>query len=178
MIFHFFWRFVLPIFLSLILISSVSAGTLTREATWYSESFDGGTTANGDTFDQRGYSAAICDVPLGHYLYVSKGGTGVVLDANDRPNCAKYPSVIDLSRDVFSLFAPLDRGLIADISVTDIGVAPTDVMKGFLAKDIFAHLGVTLTSSVPTVLPVGQGISIRGRVAVGSDYVIVYLAYS
>jgi rare lipoprotein A (peptidoglycan hydrolase) len=64
--------------LSVVLLFPVSlfaAETLTKEATYYSDVFQGEITANGDTFDQGVYSAAMCDIPLGQYLYVSKGNT-------------------------------------------------------------------------------------------------------
>lgn len=59
----------------LVPISVSATDTLTKEATYYSDVFQGEQTANGDTFDQGVYSAAMCDVPLGQYLYVSKGNT-------------------------------------------------------------------------------------------------------
>ena len=59
--------------LFLIPITGFAVGeTYTKEATFYSDSFQGGGTANGDIFDQNVFSAAICDIPLGQYLYVSK----------------------------------------------------------------------------------------------------------
>jgi rare lipoprotein A len=178
MIFSSSWKVILPFFFFGLAISiDASASTLIKEATWYSDSFDWGQTANGDIFDQKGYSAAICDIPLGQYLYVSKGNTGVVVDANDRPNCSKYPQVIDFSRDVFALFAPLSSGRISDMQVTDIWPTSTDLTKWFFPRDVFTHLDVTLISSIPTVLFAGQWIDIKGRVTKSSDYVIVYLSH-
>lgn len=40
--------------------------------------------------------------------------------------------------------------------MTDIGNAPIDQTKGFLKKDVFSHLGVNLTSSVPNILFINQ----------------------
>ena len=137
MIFSFFRR---GTFLLLLLLStSVWADTLTKEATYYSDSFDGGTTANGEKFSQNDFSAAICDMALGQYLYVSTGSTGIVVSANDRPNCRKYPDVIDLSREAFRVLSPLGVGRISGISVTSIGSA-SKTPKGFLTSDVFAHL--------------------------------------
>lgn len=98
----------------------VFADTATKEATYYSDAFEGSHTSNGDTFHQSGYSAALCDVPLGSYVYASYGSTGVVLDANDRPNCSRNSDVIDISRDAFQLFAPLSKGRLPDIQVTTL----------------------------------------------------------
>lgn len=95
--------------LSFLLISTqpLFAETVSKEATFYSDSFDGGSTANGERFSQIEHSAAICGMDLGQYLYVSKGNTGIVVKANDRPNCRKYPDVIDLSREAFRFLAPV-----------------------------------------------------------------------
>lgn len=114
MFFSFSSRFL---FFSILTISIpanlVFADTVRKEATFYSDAFEGSRTANGDTFHQASYSAALCDVPLGSYVYASYGSTGIVLDANDRPNCSRYPDVIDISRDAFERFAPLSRGRLA-----------------------------------------------------------------
>lgn len=109
MFFSHFFRRIAFLSLSVFLISAdlLFADTLSKEATFYSDSFDGGSTSNGRTFDQTKYSAAICGIDLGQYLYVSYGGTGIVVEANDRPNCSKYPNVIDLSREAFRFLAPL-----------------------------------------------------------------------
>ncbi len=173
MIFSFLRTFII---LALFLLSApLYAETFSREATFYSDSFDGGSTSNGRTFDQTKYSAAICGIDLGQYLYVSYGGTGIVVEANDRPNCSKYPNVIDLSREAFRTLAPLSVGRISPVSVTPIGWAPMTA-KGFLPRDAFAHLGVLLTIDIPTILFTSDTIEIRGRVTDGKKNMIVYLS--
>jgi hypothetical protein len=177
MIFSFSRKVILPIFLLGMSISlDISAVTLTKEGTFYSDSFDWGQTANGDIFDQKSYSAAICDIPLGQYLYASKWWKGIVINANDRPNCNRYPNVIDLSREAFRILAPLESGRISGVQVTPLGAVPSSTKKWFLAKNSFEHLGVTLTSDIPTILFTGEGIMIEGTTDEISDYVIVYIA--
>ena len=149
---------------------------LTKEATFYSDAFDGAYTANGDIFDQKWFSAAVCDIPLWRFLYVARWGTGVVVKANDRPNCSRYPNIIDLSRESFSLFASPSLGRIDTVEVTDIGQASTDQVKKFLPKNIFSHLDVSLTSTIPSILFIGQGLEIQWKVSIPSDYIIVYFS--
>ena len=166
------------VFLSLLILStSVFADTLTKEATFYSDSFEGGGTSNGDTFSQSDFSAAICDMPLGQYLYVSTGSVGIVVDANDRPSCARYPQVIDLSREAFRTLAPLSVGRLSSVSVTPIGWA-AKTAKGFLPKNAFAHLHIALDSSIPTVLFSGESIEIRGHVTDSQRNVLIYLSHA
>lgn len=149
MVFSFSRKALFLVFLTISI--PVFAATTTREATFYSDSFDGGTTSNGRPFDQRNFSAALCGEQLGQYFYVSTGSLGVVVEANDRPNCTKYPNVVDLSREAFRTLAPLSLGRLSAVSTTPVGWAP-ETPKGFLPRDTFSHLGVTLQSDIPTVL--------------------------
>lgn len=178
MFFSFSSRVSLSLILTLPLsLYQVYADTIKKEATYYSDVFEGGSTANGEVFSQSNYSAAICGTPLGRLLYVSRGWVWVVVKSNDRPNCNRYPNVIDLSRDAFRILAPTSTWRIPEVGVTDIGIAPSDVSKWFLSKDIFSHLDVQLVSSVPNILFTRQWIEIRGKVTTPSEYVIVYISH-
>ena len=67
------------------------------EASWYGPGFEGQTTANGDIFDSSLYTVASKELPLGSYLYVERGGRGVVVYVNDRgPYVGNR--ILDLSR--------------------------------------------------------------------------------
>ncbi len=70
--------------------------TFEGEASWYGPGFEGNTTANGDIFDSRLYTAASRTLPFGTYLYVQYGGRGVVVYINDRGPYAG-DRVLDLS---------------------------------------------------------------------------------
>lgn len=93
--------------------SSVSAAILSKDTTYYSDAFEGGSTSNGDIFSQSGFTAATCDVPLGKNIYVFSAGTGAIVRVNDRPNCGRYPNILDLTKKVFSLFAPVSAGRVS-----------------------------------------------------------------
>lgn len=66
-------------------------------ASWYGPGFEGNTTANGDIFDSRLYTAASRTLPFETYLYVEHEGRGVVVYVNDR---GPYSGdrILDLSR--------------------------------------------------------------------------------
>ena len=53
-------------------------------ASWYGPGFEGNPTASGDIFDPSLFTAASLDLPLGTWLYVTRGGRGVVVLVNDR----------------------------------------------------------------------------------------------
>lgn len=144
---------------------SAWAETFFRDATYYGDDLHGNSTANGDVFDRDAYSVAICNIPLDQYLYVSDGKKGIVVDANDRPNCSRSADSMDLSPSAFQVFSPLDVGRIANLSVTTIGKSPTNHAKTFLPRDIFAHLGVILTTDIPTVLFAHETREIQGKIS-------------
>ena len=98
----------------------------------------------------------------------------MVVDLNDRPSCSRFPQIVDLSTEAFLKFAPLSRGRVDGVSVTPMGVAPTDRAKTFLAPDTFKHLSVTLTSKIPTILFSGDTIEVSGKVTTNDQYVLLY----
>ena len=53
-------------------------------ASWYGPGFEGNHTASGDVFDPNLYTAASRDLPLGTWLFVRHGTSGVVVLVNDR----------------------------------------------------------------------------------------------
>lgn len=69
--------------------------------TYYADSFEGMKTANGNPFSQYYFSAAACEIPLNTLLQVRKNNTSVIVKLNDRPNCSKYPNLVDLSKTAF-----------------------------------------------------------------------------
>ncbi|MBP6981407.1 hypothetical protein KBB25_01380 [Candidatus Gracilibacteria bacterium] len=166
------------IILSLILLSplSVFGDQIFRDATYYSDNFEGGFTSNGDVFSQSHFSAALCGTDLGQYLYVHTSSTGVVVRANDRPNCKKYPNLIDLSQSAFQLFSPVASGKIPNIAVDILAPVGNDnQMKGFIPTSSFSSLGVLLDSPVPNIFFSGDGIEISGRVVNNEKYALLYM---
>lgn len=97
------------------------------------------------------------------------------MDANDRPSCPRNAHIIDLSTEAFRQFAPLSVGRIDDVVVTPIGPAPTDRQKTFLDSAVFEHLGVLLTSKIPTILFAGTVLEVSGRVTTNDQYVLLYV---
>jgi rare lipoprotein A len=71
-------------------------------ASFYSDSFDGKKTASGETFRQKGFTAASNNVPLGTWVRVTnlRNKKTVVVKINDRmaPSMARKGRVVDLTR--------------------------------------------------------------------------------
>jgi rare lipoprotein A len=89
-------------------------GTVLRgDASWYGPGFAGKLTANGETYDPRGLTAAHQSLPFNTWLRITnrESGDSVVVRVNDH-----FPGTrgraIDLSEGAFERIAPLSRGVI------------------------------------------------------------------
>ena len=117
-------------------------------------------------FHQDGYTAAACDISLGKNVYVFSENTGAIIHINDRPNCARYPNILDLTRKVFTLFAPASRGRISSLQV--------DTLDS-IDSHIFSSLGIELDMGAPSVYFVGDGVQFDGRVLDGKPRLLFFL---
>lgn len=93
----------------LFIVSTLFAGDTTEAktkprilygtASFYSNSFHGKRTANGETYSQHKYTAACNVLPLGTWIKVTnlRNGKSVTVKINDRLH-ARMTRVVDLSR--------------------------------------------------------------------------------
>jgi rare lipoprotein A len=81
-------------------------------ASWYGEYFQGRTTASGEPFDMRDFTAAHPSLPLGTLVKVTnlRNGKALVVRINDRGPVVDG-RIIDLSRDAASALGFKERGL-------------------------------------------------------------------
>jgi rare lipoprotein A len=81
-------------------------------ASWYGEYFQGKTTASGEPFDMRDFTAAHPSLPLGSFVKVTnlRNGKAVVVRINDRGPVVDG-RIIDLSRNAASALGFKERGL-------------------------------------------------------------------
>ena len=145
------------------------------DATYYSDAFEWGRTANGGAFSQSIYSAALCDEELWSYAYVQWWQTGAVVTINDRPNCSKNSESIDLSKSVFELFAPISRWRISDMNVSMIGKNELNFPKKVFENTVFSPLWIILSTKLSNTYFAGDSILIEGKVIDKKEYVMVYL---
>lgn len=152
--------------------SVTSAGsTGSVSLTYYADGFEGMKTANGNPFSQYYFSAAACATPLNTLLQVSANGTSVIAKLNDRPNCTKYPNLVDLSKAAFSaLGKPASEG-----SMTILGTVPKAYIKKTLPIDAFSSLGIALDSDIPNTYLKNETFHIAGKELAGKGYAILYL---
>jgi rare lipoprotein A len=79
-------------------------------ASWYGPGFEGNSTANGDRFDSRLYTAASKELPLGTWLHVTHEGRGVVVLINDRGPYVE-PRILDLSKAAAEALHMVSKGV-------------------------------------------------------------------
>src|SRR5580700_7769714 len=81
-------------------------------ASWYGEYFQGRTTASGEPFDMRDFTAAHPSLPLGTFVKVTnlRNGKAVVVRINDRGPVVDG-RIIDLSYNAARALGFQDRGL-------------------------------------------------------------------
>jgi len=70
--------------------------------TYYADFFEWRWTSNWDKFSHVNFSAAKCNIPLDTMLQILIWGKSLLVKANDRPDCARYPYVVDLTRTAYN----------------------------------------------------------------------------
>jgi rare lipoprotein A len=95
--------------------ANAQAECFNATATFYHSAYEGGTTANGETFSNSGYTAAIGDWRGFGYYRVTNEHTGASVEvyANDRGD---FGDNIDLSQAAFDAIGNLDSGVL-DVQV-------------------------------------------------------------
>ena len=81
-------------------------------ASYYSNSFNGKKTANGETYSHKKMTAACNVLPLGTWIKVTnlRNGKSVVVKTNDRLH-SKMKRVVDLSREAADKLDYIKSGL-------------------------------------------------------------------
>jgi rare lipoprotein A (peptidoglycan hydrolase) len=149
-------------------------GAAPADFLYYSDDSEGRGTSNGDTFRQAGFSAARCNVPYNTLLQLRSGDTGVIVKANDRPNCAKHPDIVDLTTTGFSTLAPISRGRLTG-SVNALGTVPDDLAKEFLPREYFSEIGIRMDGNLPNIYLPNETLRISGQTTNGETETLIYL---
>lgn len=163
-------RFILIFILTLSNIWLASA----FEASYYSDAFEWATSSNGTIFSQSQHTAAICYEELSQLAYISTAQTGMVVTLTDRPNCNRHDNRIDLTSSVFSVFVPLSKWLIKEISAVPLGIKTGNFVKRDLSQKDFSTLSIELTRPIANTYIAWESVSIAGKVTTGQRYINTY----
>ena len=117
-------------------------------ASWYGPDFHGKPTANGETFDMNGISAAHPTLPMPSYLRVTNlaNGRSIIVRINDRGPYAKE-RVTDLSVGAAKALGFFDQGL-ARVRIEYVGRAP---LGGSDDRMLLATLRYGMPAPVPSL---------------------------
>ncbi|MBC7543554.1 MAG: septal ring lytic transglycosylase RlpA family protein [Candidatus Sericytochromatia bacterium] len=88
--------------------------SLSGEATWYGEEFNGRPTTSGERYDVRLMTAAHRTLPFGTLVLVTHAtnGRSVLVKINDRGPWTNQTRILDLTPTAYRLLAPLNSGVI------------------------------------------------------------------
>lgn len=153
------------------IVSNVT--TTPMDFTYYADSFEGKATANGNPFSHANFSAAKCETPLNTFLQVINGNKSIVVKNDDRPNCAKHPDLIDLTKTGFSSIGTLASGRLHG-SFVSLGSATKTYAKRFVATNTFDSLGVRLESNLPNTYMLNDTIHISGKETGGKNDTLLF----
>lgn len=106
-------KFFLPLILMALIITSLNPAQA-HTASWYGGMFHGRTTANGETFNKWGMTAASNSHRMGTKLKVTNiaNGKSVIVKVNDTGGFKKYGRTLDLSRGAFSKISNISKGVV------------------------------------------------------------------
>lgn len=93
---------------------------------------------------------------------------------NDRPNCSKYPNIIDLTTAAFGTLAPLSRGKLEG-SVVTLGAIAKGQVKEFFPTDFFSNFSIQLDANIPDFYLPNETLQITGNTTGGSTETLMYL---
>ncbi len=111
---------------------------------------------------------------INSFLQVRYGGKSVIVKANDRPNCAKHPDIVDLTTTAFRTLAPLSSGKLAG-SFIALDKTPKGLVKEFIPTDFFANYSIKLDANIPNIYLPNETLKLSGKTTGSENETLVYL---
>jgi len=138
---------------SIPVIPNVKLNEFAKEAniwylTYYADFFEWRSTSNWDKFSHRYFSAAKCNIPLDTMMQIWIGGKSLLVKVNDRPNCSRFPDIIDLTHTAFDyLYARYEWKQKAEYVV--LWKIYDDYYKMHVPNDYFFTANISLQWKIP-----------------------------
>ncbi len=129
------------------------------ELMYYSDSFEWKNTSNWNLFSQRFFSAAKCNVSLNKMIQVWLWEKSLIVKVNDRPNCSRFPNLIDLTTTAFDFFYDRYKWK-QSWKFIELGYAPADYYKSYLSRDSFSDDSIVLRYWLPNTYVIWESIHI------------------
>lgn len=153
-------------------LNNYSSELIDWDVTYYADMFEGRNTANGNIFSQKYFSAAKCNIPLNTLIQVVYENKGLVVKVNDRPNCKKYPSIIDLATWAFDYLWKRYIWRLA-WSYIELNSIAKDYYKWYFPVNIFEDNSITLQESIPNSYLLNESIHINWELGLPNREIIL-----
>ena len=165
------WDTVTPLFFGSPVESIQQKST---SISFYADKFEWGNTSNGEIFSQWNFSAATCIYPLWSLVQIHTTTKSVVAKVNDRMNCSKFPSAIDLSKQWFSVLDALSKWRIEGNSILLTDSLPRGYVKKYLNTNTFQDLWVLLDQQQPNTYIASEKVKISWKIINNASEGIIF----
>ncbi|EKE28083.1 MAG: hypothetical protein ACD_3C00104G0003 [uncultured bacterium (gcode 4)] len=146
------------------------------EITYYSDAFEWWKTSNWNIFSQKFFSAAKCGIPLNKLIQVWLWNKGMIVKVNDRPNCVRFPNLIDLSTISFDfLFARYKWK--QDWEYVELWSVPWDYYKQYLPKGTFEDYSISLLWNLPNTYLQNETLNIKWELSLPNRKISIDIIY-
>lgn len=133
------------------------------DITYYNDAFEWLGTANGNTFSQKNFSAAKCDIPFNTMIQIWLDNKSIITKVNDRPNCYLYSNLIDMTTTSFDFLYKRYVGK-KSVSYVILGTVNKAYTKTFIDNNYFENIGVILDGRIPNSYLKNESIHINWKI--------------
>lgn len=96
------------------------------------------------------------------------------MKVNDRPNCAKYPNLTDLTSTAFRVLGNLSSGKLPG-TIQTLGTVSKSYVKRMARTDAFKGLGIELDAGIPNTYLRNETLRITGKELLGKENTLLYI---
>ncbi|MDD2566249.1 MAG: hypothetical protein PHZ26_05740 [Candidatus Gracilibacteria bacterium] len=143
-------------------LNEFASNSVYGDLMYYADYFEGRNTSNGNIFSQAYFSAAKCNVDLNKFIQVWSGNKSLIVKVNDRPNCERFPNLIDMTTTAFDYFSARYIGK-AEGEYIELGTSLKDYYKMYFPTDIYNDEGIVLQNKTPNSYLLNETININGE---------------
>lgn len=131
----------------------------TWKLTYYADFFEWRWTSNWDKFSHKYFSAAKCDIPLDTMIQIWSWNRSLLVKANDRPDCKRFPWIVDLTKTAYDILQKNNPVRQAEYVV--LWKVYDDYYKMYLPNDYFSTANISLQWNIANTYLVSQSIHIN-----------------
>lgn len=142
------------------------------ELMYYADYFEWKKTANWNIFSHLYFSAAKCNTPLNTMTQVWLWDKSLIIKTNDRPNCDRFPNLIDLSTTAFDYFFERYKWKQA-WSYIELWLASKEYYKKFIESNIFEDEAIIIKEKTPNSYLLNESIHINWELSLPNREIVL-----